>query len=296
MPSPVRQSEVLLLAVAIVWGTSYGVAKEAIVFYPVFGFLAIRFTATAFILSPSLFRLGHQRLGKVLRAGIPLGTILLGIFVAETFGLSLTSASNAAFLISTCVVLTPIVELLVLGTRPSLHVVLAVITSLIGAYLVSAGGTLSFNLGDLLILIAALLRAFMVTFTKLMTRDAEISTMALTTVQTSVVGFGSLIMGAVLLPGGLPTLPMAGVFWIGTLYLVVCCTLFAFFVQNYAVRNTSPTRVSLLMGTEPVFGALFAVIWLREPATVSVWIGGALIVGASLCGALAPAKRSLAAA
>ena len=89
---------------------------------------------------------------------------------------------------------------------------------------------------------------------------------------------------------------MASGFWIGTLYLVMFCTLFAFFVQNYAVRNTSPTRVSLLMGTEPVFGALFAVIWLGESASTSVWIGGALIVAGSLWGTLAPMKRVLAAA
>ncbi|HET9535154.1 MAG TPA: DMT family transporter [Mesorhizobium sp.] len=296
MLNPVRLSEILLLVVAIVWGTSYGVAKGAIIFYPVFGFLAIRFTITALILSPSLLRLQRVRLKKTVRVGIPLGTILLGIFVAETYGLSLTSASNAAFLISTCVVLTPIVEFFLIGTRPTLNIVMAVIVSLIGAYLISAGGTLSFNRGDLLILVAALLRALMVTFTKLMTRDAAISTTALTAVQTGVVGGGSLILGAVLLPGGLPALPMASGFWIGTLYLVMFCTLFAFFVQNYAVRNTSPTRVSLLMGTEPVFGALFAVIWLGESASTSVWIGGALIVAGSLWGTLAPMKRVLAAA
>lgn len=293
MPNPVRLSELLLLAVAIVWGTSYGVAKEAIAFYPVLGFLAVRFTITAVILSPSLFQLSRQRLAKVLVAGVPLGSILLCIFVAETYGLSLTTASNAAFLISTCVVLTPIVEFLVLGTRPTLNIVLAVIASLVGAYLVSAGGALEFNLGDLLILVAALLRACMVTFTKSMTRDAEISTVALTTVQTSVVGLGCLLLGAVLLPSGLPALPTDGSFWILTMYLVVFCTLFAFFVQNYAVRNTSPTRVSLLMGTEPVFGALFAVIWLGESASISVWTGGAMIVVASLWGTLAPTRKPI---
>ena len=61
MLNPVRLSEILLLVVAIVWGTSYGVAKGAIIFYPVFGFLAIRFTITALILSPSLLRLQRVR-------------------------------------------------------------------------------------------------------------------------------------------------------------------------------------------------------------------------------------------
>lgn len=71
-------------------------------------------------------------------------------------------------------------------------------------------------------------------------------------------------------------------FWGSVIYLVAGCTLFAFFVQNYAVSRSSPTRVALLMGSEPVFGALFACVWLGERLTLSAWIGGMLIVAASL--------------
>lgn len=37
------------------------------------------------------------------------------------------------------------------------------------------------------------------------------------------------------------------------------CTLFAFFVQMWAVRRTSPSRVSLLLGTEPLWAAVIGV-------------------------------------
>ncbi|MCW5238207.1 hypothetical protein D5047_18850 [Verminephrobacter eiseniae] len=40
------------------------------------------------------------------------------------------------------------------------------------------------------------------------------------------------------------------------------------------------------MGSEPVFGALFAVFWLNESITPSGWLGGAMIVCASLWAAL----------
>ncbi|POF53494.1 DMT family transporter, partial [Vibrio vulnificus] len=59
---------------------------------------------------------------------------------------------------------------------------------------------------------------------------------------------------------------------------VLFCTLFAFYVQNYAVRRTSPTRVSLLMGSEPLFGAIFAMVWLQESLTSLQLLGGALIL------------------
>lgn len=42
-------------------------------------------------------------------------------------------------------------------------------------------------------------------------------------------------------------------------YLVIVCTVFPFFIQMWAVRRTSPTRVSLLLGTEPVWAAVIGV-------------------------------------
>ena len=47
-------AELMLFAVAMVWGCSYGVAKIALFYYPVLGFLALRFGLTFFILLPSL--------------------------------------------------------------------------------------------------------------------------------------------------------------------------------------------------------------------------------------------------
>ena len=84
-----------------------------------------------------------------------------------------------------------------------------------------------------------------------------------------------------------PPLPSAPAFWVGSLYLVLFATLFAFYVQNWALSRISPTRVSLLMGSEPLFGALFAVLWLSEELSLQAWIGGLLIVAATLWTSLA---------
>ncbi|UQY36559.1 DMT family transporter [Pseudomonas fulva] len=278
-PSRLLQaSDVLLLLVAMVWGTSYGVAKEALVFYPVLGFLAVRFCLTFVILLPQLRGEGRQAWAP----GIPLGGVMLAIFLCETYGVLHTSASNAAFLISLCVVITPFVEWLMFDRRPDSRLLPAVALSLFGTWLLSGGVDLQFNLGDGLMLMAALLRAVLVCLTGRLTAHTQVPALALTAVQTGVIGVGCLLLGVIVLPGGLPALPTAPAFWIGTLYLVLFATLFAFFVQNYALRRSSPTRVSLLMGSEPLFGALFAVLWLSEQLSVQAWIGGLLIVAATL--------------
>ncbi|MDD5029186.1 MAG: DMT family transporter [Rhodoferax sp.] len=279
--SLLRLSDIALLLVAVVWGTSYGVAKGALVFYPVLGFLAVRFILTFVLLLPALWRTSARQRRDALRTGLPLGVLMLGIFLCETFGVAHTQASNAAFLISLCVVFTPFVEWWLLGSRPAQAMFVFAGLSLLGAALLSGGLAGAPGLGDALMLAAAVVRAITVCQTSKLTRHSSAPALALTAVQAAVIGFGSLLL-ALCLPGGLPPLPQSGAFWQASLYLVLGCTIFAFFAQNWALKHSSPSRVALLTSSEPAFGALFAVLWLGESLSLSGWIGGGLIVLAAL--------------
>jgi drug/metabolite transporter (DMT)-like permease len=277
-------SDSMLLAVAVVWGTSYGVVKNALVFYPVLGLLTLRFGLTFFILSPALRHLRHAD-ARTLRGVFIAGGLLLGIFLAETFGVLLTRAANAAFLISLCVVLTPLVEWVLLKRRPGRREWSAVALSLFGAWLLAGDGAVDFNFGDALILAAAGLRALNVCVTKRVMRDSALPPLSVTAVQSGVVAFGSAAVALMFAPQHWQRVPTFGgheTFWLSVLYLVLACTLFAFFAQNYAIKRSSPTRVALLMGSEPAFGALFACLWLGERISGIAWAGGGLIVLASM--------------
>ena len=274
----------MLLVVAVVWGTSYGVAKSALVFYPVLGLLTLRFGITFVMLSPALRSLRHAD-ARTLRGVFIAGVLLLGIFLSETFGILLTRAANAAFLISLCVVMTPLVEWMLLKRRPARIEWAAVALSLLGAWLLAGDGAVVLNPGDALILLAALLRALNVCVTKRVMRDSALPPLSVTAVQSGVVAFGSAAVALVFAPGQWQHVPsFAGhvPFWGSVLYLVFACTLFAFFAQNYAIKRSSPTRVALLMGSEPAFGALFAWFWLGEKISLVAWVGGGLIVAASM--------------
>ena len=274
-------SDLALLGVAVVWGTSYGVAKGALVFYPVLGFLAVRFILTFGLLLPTLLRANRPQQRDALKTGLPLGALMLGIFLCETFGVAQTQASNAAFLISLCVVFTPFVEWWWLGRRPAQALFVFAAISLLGAALLSGGLAGQFGLGDGLMLAAAVLRAITVCQTSKLTRHSCAPALALTAVQAAVIGFGSLLL-ALGLPGEVPPLPQNSAFWWASLYLVLGCTVFAFFAQNWALKHTSPSRVALLTSSEPAFGALFAVLWLGEGLSAAGWFGGGLMVLAAL--------------
>jgi len=279
--------DLMLLAVAVVWGSSYGVVKQALIVYPVLGLLALRFGITFTLLLPARRHLHHCDI-RTLAGMVATGGLLLAIFLCETFGVQLTQASHAAFLISLCVVLTPFAEWALLRRRPSRMEWAAVVLSLAGAWLLT-GGVLRFQSGDALILAAAALRALIVCVTKrLMLARASrpaLPALTLTAVQAGVVALGSAAAVLLFAPGQWQALPSPAAhpgFWTSVFYLVLACTLFAFFAQNYAIRRSSATRVALLMGSEPAFGALFACLWLGERITAAGWAGGALIVLASL--------------
>lgn len=272
-------TELMLLMVAIFWGTSYGLTKEALVFTSVFVFIAIRFSITFLCMLPVVIRDFRCGLNGDWVVAIPTGAVLSAIFFCEVYGVFHTSASNAAFLISLSVIFTAFAELVVNKRRITNVLLVMTLTSVLGVLFLTSSkeGDLVLNKGDYFILLAAVLRALMVTLTKRVVEGKAITTSTLTAVQSLVVASIAIILAFIFQSSSEISMPGSLKFWLVMAYLVIFCTLFAFYVQNYAVRKTSPTRVSLLMGSEPLFGALFAVVWLNETLSFVQMVGGGLI-------------------
>lgn len=270
----------LLLLIAAIWGSSYSVVKTALNWYPVAGVIAIRFLLTALLLAPYWLRLPSVQRQQTLTVAAPTSIGLLLIFFAETTGVAYTSAGNAAFLVSLCLLLTPPVEWAWFGHRPTAKLWLAALASLFGTWLLTGLSTDGLNGGDALMLLAALIRAFQNCLTTRLMRGKAVDSLGVTAAQGLMVGGGALV--AMALPGELPNLPTAVTFWVALAYLTLFCTLFAFWAMNRALAQTSPTTVALLLGSEPLWGALFAVFWLDESLGPVGWLGGLMIAGAAI--------------
>ncbi len=277
-------ADMSLLFVAIVWGSSYLATKIILIDYEVFPFLFIRFAFTVIILLFFTWKsLKNATMGTWI-TGIILGLFLAGIFTSETWGINFTTSSNAGFLISLTIIFTPLVESIVSRSRLRLGILFAVLLSVVGTGLLTLKQGYQFNIGDLLIIVAALLRAIQMTFTQKLTFGKEMDSGALTTIQLSIV---AIIMAFVsVFVNGLEsiTLDKSLLFWSLTFYLAVFGTLLAFYIQLVMIRKTSPTRVGLLMGTEPIFATLFAILLGGENLSIQGWIGGFLIVIATYYG------------
>ena len=272
-------TELMLLMVALFWGTSYGLTKSVLIYTSVLLFIALRFSLTFLCMLPMVISDFRKGLNNDWKIAIPTGCILSAIFYCEVFGVLHTTASNAAFLISLSIVLTALAEPIINKKRISKALILLTVTSVLGIFFLTSTEEfeLVLNKGDYFILLAALLRALMVTTTKRSTENKKITTRSLTAIQSFIVAISSLIALALFSTEAELSIPTVIEFWLIMSYLIIFCTLFAFYIQNYAVRRTSPTRVSLLMGSESLFGAIFAIIWLNESLTPLQIFGGSLI-------------------
>jgi drug/metabolite transporter (DMT)-like permease len=286
-------ADLLLLLVAIIWGSTYITSKTVISVYPVFLFLFLRFALTVVMMAPFTMRHYRQLSKDTWRVGGILGIFLFLIYSFETIGIFYTSASSAAFLISLCVVMTPIVEGAVYKKYPGTSVIGVVMLSVIGTGMLTLKEGVHFNYGNLMILAAALLRAIQMTYTKKLTKGKELDSAALTTIQMLVVTVLTGIISLVMERDTYNTLHSSMQFWVITLYLAIFGTLFAFYVQMTMIRLTSPVRVGLLLGTEPLFGAVFAILLGGESFSTIGIIGGGIIVAATYLGRQIESRRQM---
>ncbi|MFJ3901733.1 DMT family transporter [Streptomyces sp. NPDC090025] len=277
-----------VLLVAVVWGASYLAAKGITTAHTVLAVLVLRFA----VVLPVLVAAGWRRLRALdaaqWRGAGTLGLILAGIFVLETYGVVHTSATNAGLIISLTMIFTPLAEAALTRTRPPRAFLAAAALSVGGVVLLTQGGGFTTpSAGDLLMLLAALARTVHVLAMSRIKAVQGADALSLTTVQlgSAVAVFAVLVA----LPGtGASPWAVARDFgpveWAGLLFLAVFCTLFAFFVQMWAVRRTSPSRVSLLLGTEPLWAAAAGIALAGDRLGVLGLAGAALVLAGTAWG------------
>jgi drug/metabolite transporter (DMT)-like permease len=275
-----------VLLVAVVWGASYLAAKDITTARTVIAVLVLRFA----VVLPVLATAGWRRLRALTvaqwRGAGALGLILSGIFLLETYGVVHTSATNAGLIISLTMIFTPLAEAAVTRVRPSRTFLAAAGISVLGVVLLTQGGGFTRpSPGDLLMLLAALARTVHVLAMSRIKSVQGADALPLTTVQlgAAVAVFAVLSTGA----DATPWSTAAGFGareWAGLLFLSAFCTLFAFFVQIWAVRRTSPSRVSLLLGTEPLWAAAAGIALGGERLGATGLLGGVLVLAGTAWG------------
>ena len=262
-----------LVAITVVWGTTFVVVKGSLETIPVSLLLALRFSLAAAAFS-------FVRFDR--RAVVPalwLGVLAFAGFATQTMGLSITTASRSAFITGLSVVFTPMVAALWFRQRVAPRVVVASAVAVAGLALLTLrggdGGGL--NAGDVWTLGTALAYALYIVYLGQVAGRASVSALA-----------------------GMQHLPMAALAWLwaapelGALahvppqtylaiaYLALVATALVALLQVAAQRVVPASVAAIVFVLEPVFAALFAWWLVNETLGPAGWAGGLLVVLAML--------------
>ena len=275
--------DLTLLSVAAVWGGSYLAARELTKVSSIAGLLSVRFTLAAIVMF-AIWLIKRERFSKTdVLLGTVFGLTQASIMWVETWGLSITTATNAGLIISLTIVFTPILEGAWKRSWLPRSYFVATVVGLVGlALLVGGNGIKAPNIGDFLMLLAALFRTFHVTAQGRLTANRKVSSLNAIMLQCLVCGVVYFAADA----SG--TLAAATSYdlkdWLLMAYLVLLCSAFAFAAQLWAIKKTSASRASLLLSTEPIWAVIVASVIGGELLGPIGYLGAAVIIAASYFG------------
>jgi drug/metabolite transporter (DMT)-like permease len=276
-----RTAELGLVAVAAIWGGAFVIVQDAVAKLPTLSFLGWRFLAATVVVAIIWRRAVRELPREGWIGGGLIGLLLTLGYVLQTLGLEHTTASNTGFITGLFVVFTPLFAAIILRDRIGPLAWGAAVVSAIGLFLLSGGG--SPNTGDLLVLGCAATFALHILATAAWVKRYDPG--ALIVVQMGVVGVLSIAAAAVV--GDLEW-PSGGSVWAALAGTVAFANVIAFYLYNYAMNHTTPTRTALILAAEPVFAGLAGYLFNGERLALIAWAGAALIMAAIVVTELAP--------
>jgi len=293
-------AEAALVYAAAIWGSTFFVVKGALTQIDPVVLVGYRFTIAGAAIG--LWLLGRRvPLFTGWQNGLWLGVILWVLYLAQTIGLSITTASNSGFITGLFIVFVPLTNWLLYRRRAGWLQLAAVGVALIGLWLLT-GGVGGINAGDLMTLAAAVTYALHVILAGRYMEDGT-DPWVLNFQQITVIGVLALITAAAqwgwdVLAGQAAQPAFSARFlaggwelWGVILFLAAFPTVSAYIAQLYGQRVVTATRAALLFTLEPVFAALFAWTLGSEPFVALSALGGGLMVIAMLISELPVGKK-----
>jgi drug/metabolite transporter (DMT)-like permease len=274
-----------LLAVTAIWGSTFVLIKDVVGRMAVVDFLAVRFAIAAVVML-AVFAVPVWRLGRAERwRALGLGVLYGFAQWLQTEGLARTSPSVSGFVTGMYVVITPMLALLLFRQRMPASTWFAAMLATVGLGVLALNG-FTVDLGVLLTLASAALYALHIVGLGHWSKTG--SAFGMSAVQ--MVGIAAVCLLATLPHHG-PALPPDGKAWVAVLYMALIAGAFALLVQTWAQAHMPATRAAIVMTTEPVFAAGFAVLLGVDALTIRMVVGGGLVLAAMYLVELAPRFR-----
>ncbi len=283
-----------LTATFLFFGLSFVASKYALKSVPPLTLILLRFLLASLILGILYFRKGRTPLAPGDRWRLSLLSLIVpGLyFLAETYGLKLSSATSISLLISTIPIFASLLAFLILGEKVGIWRGAGIVLSIAGVGIIITSGEEGvqvgriIQVGNLLGIAAAVCAGLYMS----LGRDllSRYSPRVITTFQAFfTVALFLPLAGWEQIDYRWPEINLLTIF--AVIYLALFCSILAFFLWNYGISRLEASKAAVFTNLAPVFTVLGAYFFLGERIQLGQIIGGTLVIGGV---SLASATRS----
>ena len=263
-----------LVGVTAIWGVTFVQVQDALALYPLFAFLAVRFTISTVVLAPFAIRplLHLPREGYVVGVGV--GALLATAYGLQTAGLELTTVASTGFITGLYVVFTPLLALVFFGTPVPRALWVGIGCAVVGLLLLNGvpGGS---TVGNLLVLANAVFQALQITAMERYAPRHDPRALTFLQMATSAVGFIviALALGELEMPHG-------STVWGALIVTGVFAGALGYLIATWVQARTTAARAALVFTLEAPFAAFFGVLLADEVLGWAGWAGcGVMMAG-----------------
>jgi len=261
-----------LVGVTAIWGVTFVQVQDALALYPLFAFLAVRFAISTLALAPFAWRSLRTLPREGYVAGVGVGVLLAAAYGLQTAGLELTTVASTGFITGLYVVFTPLLALVLFGTRVPRALWAGVVLAVVGLLLLSGvpGGS---ALGNSLVLANAVFQSFQITAMERYAPRYDPRALTFLQMATSFVGFT--IIAASL---GQLEMPHGATVWGALLVTGLFAGALGYLIATWVQGQTTAARAALVFTLEAPFAALFGVLLANEVLGWAGWLGCAVMM------------------
>lgn len=285
------QANLLLLLVALIWGTTFVAQQIVMKDIGPFVYTGIRFLLGALVVLPMAWREFDRLRGRGVAIGRRdlllwgcLGVLLFGGAVLQQIGIAGTSVSNAGFFTALYMPMVPLLAWALHRQRPHSSLWPAIAGSLAGTFLLSGGELSALAEGDFWVLASTLFWAAHVLYVGRVAAQKG-APILVACAQFVTCGVLSLLWGGISEPfnaegiaSGLPAILYGGVLSVGV----------GFTLQVVAQRHTRAADAAVLLSAETVFAGVAGALFLDERLGAMQLTGCLLILASILAVQLLP--------
>jgi len=260
-----------------IWGGTFAIAKIGMQDVTPILLIVVRFVVASLVMLLFTWKKIFPIPLSTLFKGSILGIFLFLGFVSQNIGLTITTASKSAFITGMMVVFVPLLQFVIERRAPKLGNIVGVLVVSVGLWFLTSPDGSSFNGGDALTLVCAVLFAVYIVYLDVVSKET-------TMMQLLFMQFACMALFSVVALGffEVPRLTVTPQSVAVLAYLTFLATMLTTYVQTRFQKDTTPTRAVVIFSIEPVIAGVVAYFLLGERMGEMGVLGGAMIIAGVL--------------